>query len=72
LCWHGNDVGGGAGVVTGFCIGDGVCASLCGVQIEFPSWFVQVGLCKSRLQVRVLWISWLPFFEGVSLPKKSR
>jgi hypothetical protein len=44
----------GAGVITAvvvkICVGDGVCASLCGVQIGFPSWcgHDQVGVFKSR------------------------
>jgi hypothetical protein len=44
---------GGAGAVTGMmrveiCVGDGVCASWCGVQIGFPSWGGQVEVFKSR------------------------
>jgi hypothetical protein len=33
------------------------------VKLECPSRGVQVG---------VLWISWFPFFDGVSLPATSR
>jgi hypothetical protein len=56
-----NEVGGGAGVVTGLrvsiCVGDGVCACWGGVQVgvfqvgvvkfERSSWCVQVEVCRS-------------------------
>jgi hypothetical protein len=57
------------------CVGDGVGASWCDVvsKLGWSSWDVQVGVvklgCSSRgVQVGVLWISWFPFFDGVSLP----
>jgi hypothetical protein len=59
------------------CVGVGVCASLCGVQIGFPSWsgqvrIVNLGRSSRGVQVGVLWISWFPFYDGVSLPTTSR
>jgi hypothetical protein len=70
-----NDVGGGAGAVTGekfgICVGSGVCACW-GGDVGFASWGGQSGLLKSGVCRSVVVNSWLPSFDGVSLPTTSR
>jgi hypothetical protein len=41
-------------------------------KLGFQVGVVKLGCSSGAVQVGVLWISWFPLFDGVSLPTASR